>query len=69
MENYLKIRKIVDIEVPLSRALTQEEIELVKEESIFELPDGVVDWDKEDVTDEDYSYTTIYNNNRVVYKF
>lgn len=58
MENLIKIRRIVETEVPLLRKPTDEELKMIKNDEMFDI-DGLFDWDKEKTIDEDYSYCQI----------
>lgn len=58
MENLIKIRRIVETEVPLLRKPTDEELSMIKNDEMFDI-DGLFDWDKEETIDEDYSYCQI----------
>lgn len=61
---YLKIEKKVISEVPLSRKLTSEEIEELKngDITIFDLEEGLLKWEEEEISEEDHSGKLEYVN-------
>ena len=58
MENLIKIRRVVETEVPLLRKPTDEELSKIKNDEMFDI-DDLFDWNKEEIIDEDYSYCQI----------
>lgn len=58
MGNLIKIRRVVETEVPLLRKPTDEELKMIRNDEMFGI-DGLFDWDKEETIEEDYSYCQI----------
>lgn len=59
MENYIEITKMVTERVPLTRKPTPEELEMIKNDEIFDITEPLIDWDNADIIDEDYSYGSL----------
>ncbi len=62
MANTIKIRRVVETEVPLLRKPTNDELLMIKNDEIFDIDEGLFDWDNEETIDEDYSYCGIKVN-------
>lgn len=58
MGNIIRIRRVVETEVPLLRKPTDKELKMIKNDEMFNI-DGLFDWDKEETIEEDYSYCQI----------
>lgn len=56
MENYIEITKIVKERVPLLRKPRPEELNMIKNGSMFDISEKLIDWDKSETIEEDYSY-------------
>jgi hypothetical protein len=56
--NKIKIRRVIETEVPLLRKPTDEELLMIKNNEMFDI-DDLFDWSKEETIDEDYSYCQI----------
>jgi hypothetical protein len=56
MANTIKIRRVVETEVPLLRKPTDDELLMIKNDEIFDIDEGLFDWDNEETIDEDYLY-------------
>ncbi len=50
-------------EIELLREPTKEELEIIQDGDIFDLPEDLVDWIKEEISDEDYTGISLEDEN------
>ena len=68
MKNYIDITRQVTTRTPLKREPTKVELRQIMNDELFDIPDDIIDWDKEETTDEDYSYakiSVVYNEREI----
>jgi len=66
MKNYIEVTKTQKVIYELSEPLTEEQLKILREEDLYNLPDGVIDFSKEEIEEEDHHLTTVYHNDRVI---